>query len=110
MKAAILHEKPLQLKRRTAKTSKPFDIILNLNLSAGCKCSYVELKIPVEFEISIERLNEDKDSIIHSLKRKAIEDQCCGQTIVVEKQRRYNDNHPVGSKVGRSGKAGDHVA
>lgn len=86
MKAANLHEQPLQLKRRTVKATKPFDIILNLNLSSGCKCSYVELKIPVDFEIPTERLNEDMDSIIHNLKRKAIEDQCCGQTTVVERQ------------------------
>lgn len=40
--------------RRTARSTKPFDILLKLNFSAGCKCSYTNLKIPVDFEVRIQ--------------------------------------------------------
>ncbi|KAK6149414.1 hypothetical protein DH2020_016939 [Rehmannia glutinosa] len=86
MKAAVLHNQPLYLKRRTARSIKPFDIFLKLNFSAGCKCSYTDLKIPVDFEVSTDCLKEDKDSIIQDLKDRAIKEPCCRQTAVVERR------------------------
>ncbi|KAL8462236.1 hypothetical protein ACS0TY_033330 [Phlomoides rotata] len=86
MKAAVLHNQGLQLKRRTAKSAKPFDIFLRLNFSAGCKCLYTNLKIPVDFEIATDYLKEDKDSIIQKLKDRAIKEPSCGQTEVVERK------------------------
>lgn len=41
------------LVRRTARSTKPFDISLKLNFSAGCKCTRANLKIPVDFEVRI---------------------------------------------------------
>ncbi|KAL3821128.1 hypothetical protein ACJIZ3_007033 [Penstemon smallii] len=51
MKEAVLDKHPLYLKRRTVRTTKPFDISLRLYFSAGCKCSYTQIKIPVNFEV-----------------------------------------------------------
>ncbi|KAG8365155.1 hypothetical protein BUALT_Bualt18G0074900 [Buddleja alternifolia] len=86
MKAAVLHKQPLDLKRRTARSTKPFDIVLKLNFSAGCKCSSTRIKIPVDFEIPTESLKEDKDSIIQNLKDRVIKDPSCGQTAIVERR------------------------
>ncbi|KAL6570860.1 ditrans,polycis-polyprenyl diphosphate synthase [Orobanche gracilis] len=86
MKGAILDSQPLYLKRRTGRNIKPFDIFLKLNFGAGCKCSYTDLKIPDDFEISTDRLKDDKDSIIQELKDRAIKETCYGQTAAVEKR------------------------
>ncbi|XP_011095543.1 NAD-dependent protein deacetylase SRT1 isoform X1 [Sesamum indicum] len=86
MKAAVLHNQPLHLKRRTVRSTKPFDIILKMNFSPGCKCLYTKLKIPVDFEVSTDVVKEERDSIIQKLKDRAIKDPCCGQTAVVERR------------------------
>ncbi|GFP99893.1 NAD-dependent protein deacetylase srt1 [Phtheirospermum japonicum] len=88
MKGAVLDNQPLYLKRRTARSIKPFDIFLKLNFGAGCKCSYTDFKIPVgfEFEISADCLKEDKDSVIQDLKERAMKEPCYGQTAVVERR------------------------
>ncbi|XP_051126070.1 NAD-dependent protein deacetylase SRT1 [Andrographis paniculata] len=85
MKAAVLVNQPLHLKRRTARSTKPFDIFLKLSFGAGCKCSSTNLKIPVDFEIPTDCSKEDKNSIISRLKDQAIHDASCGQTAVVER-------------------------
>ncbi|CAA0832467.1 NAD-dependent protein deacetylase SRT1 [Striga hermonthica] len=85
MKGAVLDDQPFQLKRRTIKSAKPFDILLKLNLSAGCTCSYTNINIPVDFEISTDCLIEDKDSIIQDLKERAMKEPYYGRTAVVEK-------------------------
>lgn len=85
-KEAFLNEQPLRLKRRTASSTKPFNIILKLNLSNGCGCSCTHIRIPVDFEGSIECCNHDRDSILRKLRRKAIHDLCCGQNAVIERK------------------------
>lgn len=86
MKSTFLQDQPLHLKRRTSRSTKPFDIFLKLNFSAGCKCSSANLKIPVNFEIPIKFLLDEKDSIIQTLKNQAMNDpSSCGQTAVVER-------------------------
>ncbi|KAH6778612.1 sirtuin 1 [Perilla frutescens var. frutescens] len=86
MKAAVLHDQPLHLKRRTARSTIPFNILLKLNFSAGCKCTCANLKIPVDFEIPTDCPEEDKDSITQKLKDRAVKEPCCGQTAVVERR------------------------
>ncbi|KAL7088095.1 hypothetical protein ACP275_13G108200 [Erythranthe tilingii] len=86
MKATVLHSQPFHLKRRTARSIKPFDIFFKLNFSVGCKCSCTNLKIPVDFDISTESSKEEKDSIIQNLKDRAMKDPCCGQTALVERR------------------------
>ncbi|KAL2483695.1 NAD-dependent protein deacetylase SRT1 [Forsythia ovata] len=86
MKAAVLYKQPFDLKRRTMRTVTPFDILLKLNFSAGCKCSFTELKIPVDFGVSTECFKEDKVTVFQKLRDKAIEDPRCGQTAVVERK------------------------
>ncbi|KAK2967289.1 hypothetical protein RJ640_004855 [Escallonia rubra] len=85
MKAAVLHKQPLQLKRRTVRTSSPFNILLKLNFSDGCGCSSSQIKIPVNFKVSTDSFKRDTDSILQKLKEKAIQDPCCGQTAIVER-------------------------
>lgn len=86
MKAAVLDKQPFDLKRRTVRSVKPFDILLKLNFSAGCKCSYTELKIPVDFGVSKECFKDDKDTVFQKLREKAIEDPRCGQTAIIERK------------------------
>ncbi|CAK9148870.1 unnamed protein product [Ilex paraguariensis] len=86
MKAAVLQDQPLLLKRRTVRTANPFDILLKLNFSNGCKCSCTQIKIPVDFQASADFLKHDKDSIFQKLKDEAIQDPCCGQNAVVERK------------------------
>lgn len=85
-KEAFLNEQPLRLKRRTATSTKPFNIILKLNFSDGCGCSCTHIRIPVDFEVSVECCNHDKNSILRKLRRKAIQDLCCGQNAVIERK------------------------
>ncbi|XP_058219029.1 NAD-dependent protein deacetylase SRT1 [Rhododendron vialii] len=85
-KEAFLNEQPLRLKRRTATSTKPFNIILKLNFSDGCGCSCTHIRIPVDFEVSVECCNHDKTSILQKLRRKAIQDLCCGQNAVIERK------------------------
>ncbi|KAM7498999.1 hypothetical protein LguiA_023413 [Lonicera macranthoides] len=84
MKEAVLDKQPLRLKRRTAVSSKPFDILLKLNFSNGCGCSCSRIKIPVDFEVSMECFKNEKDSVFEELKEKAIEDPSCGQNAIIE--------------------------
>ncbi|XP_041996275.1 NAD-dependent protein deacetylase SRT1-like [Salvia splendens] len=86
MKAAVLYDQPLHLKRRTARSTKHLDVFLTLQFSAGCKCTHADLKIPVDFEIPTDSLKEEKDSIIEKLKERAVREACCGQTAVVERR------------------------
>ncbi|CAN4103912.1 unnamed protein product [Withania somnifera] len=86
MKAAILHKQPLYLKRRTVKSANPFNIMMKLNFSDGCKCSSAEIKIPIDFKISADVFKDDKDSILQKLRESAIADPSCGQTDVIEKK------------------------
>ncbi|KAK4355165.1 hypothetical protein RND71_024136 [Anisodus tanguticus] len=102
MKATVLDKQPLQLKRRswvqavettscrnarrTVKSANPFNIMMKLNFSDGCKCSSAEIKIPIDFKISAHVFNDDKDSILQNLRESAIVDPSCGQTAVIEKK------------------------
>ncbi|KAF7140058.1 hypothetical protein RHSIM_Rhsim06G0229800 [Rhododendron simsii] len=85
-KEAFLNEQPLRLKRRTATSTKPFNIILKLNFSDGCGCSCTHIRIPVDFEVSVECCNHDKNSILRKLRHKAVQDLCCGQNAVIERK------------------------
>ncbi|KAL2245220.1 UNVERIFIED_CONTAM: NAD-dependent protein deacetylase SRT1 [Sesamum indicum] len=75
MKAAVLHNQPLHLKRRTVRSTKPFDIILKMNFSPGCKCLYTKLKIPVDFEFTNGARNDQMLRINHSLKANINQEQ-----------------------------------
>ncbi|KAI5674691.1 hypothetical protein M9H77_15055 [Catharanthus roseus] len=86
MKAAILDKQPLHLKRRTVRRAKPFDILLKLNFSDGCKCLCTEFKIPVDFQVSTDYFEGDKNSIFQRLRDRAMEDPSCGQTALIKKK------------------------
>ncbi|WMV39991.1 hypothetical protein MTR67_033376 [Solanum verrucosum] len=86
MKAAVLDKQPLYLKRRTVKSTNPFNIMMKLNFSDGCKCSSAEITIPIDFKISADVFKDDKDSILQNLRESALTDPSCGQTSVIEKK------------------------
>ncbi|XP_019196857.1 PREDICTED: NAD-dependent protein deacetylase SRT1 [Ipomoea nil] len=86
MKTAILHKEPLHLKRRTVKTANPFHIIMKLNFSEGCKCVSAEIKIPVDFMVSVNNIKEDNNVIFDKLREEAIADPSCGQTALIERE------------------------
>ncbi|KAJ9182523.1 hypothetical protein P3X46_006509 [Hevea brasiliensis] len=83
-KAAILHEQPFNLKRRTV-TTEAFEILLKLNFSDGCGCLCTQINIPFGFKGLNGCCNLDKDTVIQDLREKAIQDICCGQNAVIER-------------------------
>lgn len=86
MKAAVLHQQPFQLKRRTAWMAKPFDVLLKLNFSEGCGCSCSQITIPVDFQVSRDGFKRDKEYVFQKLKDKAIQDSSCGQSARIERK------------------------
>ncbi|KAG9159966.1 hypothetical protein Leryth_005710 [Lithospermum erythrorhizon] len=95
MKDAVLDKQPFHLKRRTARNTKPFDALLNLNFSDGCKYSTTQIKVPVDFEVPIVTLKNEKDSIFEKLRRRAINNPFCGQTAVVERKPKLVSRNEV---------------
>ncbi|XP_043810907.1 NAD-dependent protein deacetylase SRT1 isoform X5 [Manihot esculenta] len=84
-KAAVLHEQPFNLKRRTV-TTEAFEILLKLNFSDGCGCLCTQINIPFGFKGLNDCSKHDKDSAIQDLREKAIQDSCCGQNVVIERK------------------------
>ncbi|KAJ6754063.1 putative proteinD-DEPENDENT PROTEIN DEACETYLASE SRT1 [Salix purpurea] len=84
-KAAVLHDQPFNLKRRTAPADA-FEILLKLNFIDGCGCPSIQINVPVNFKVSSDCFNLDKDLTIRNLKEKAIEDLCCGQNALIERK------------------------
>lgn len=84
-KAAVLHDQPFNLKRRTAP-AEAFEILLKLNFSDGCGCPSIQINVPVNFKVSSDCFNLDKESAIQNLKERAIQDLCCGQNALIERK------------------------
>uniref|UniRef100_A0A6N2NA89 protein acetyllysine N-acetyltransferase n=1 Tax=Salix viminalis TaxID=40686 RepID=A0A6N2NA89_SALVM len=84
-KAAVLHDQPFNLKRRTAP-AEAFEILLKLNFIDGCGCPSIQINVPVNFKVSSDCFNLDKDLTIQNLKEKAIQDLCCGQNALIERK------------------------
>lgn len=83
-KEAILQMQPFRLKRRTMQ-AKSFELVLKVNFIDGCGCQSVEINIPIDFKVSIDCFNPDKDSVLQRLRDTAIQDLCCGQNAVIER-------------------------
>ncbi|KAB1215098.1 NAD-dependent protein deacetylase SRT1 [Morella rubra] len=83
-KAATLHMQPFRLKRRTMR-SKSFELVLKLNFSDGCGCQSAEINIPVDFKVSTDCFNLEKDAMLQKLRDMAIRDLCCGLSAVTER-------------------------
>ncbi|KAG6689983.1 hypothetical protein I3842_11G200900 [Carya illinoinensis] len=84
-KAAILHMQPFRLKRRTMR-ARSFELVLRLNFSDGCGCQSAEMNVPVDFKVSTDCLNLEKDVILQKLRDTAMQDLCCGLNAVVERK------------------------
>ncbi|KAK7842277.1 nad-dependent protein deacetylase srt1 [Quercus suber] len=83
-KEAILQMQPFRLKRRTMQ-AKSFELVLKVNFIDGCGCQSVEINIPIDFKVSIDCFNPDKDAVLQRLRDTAIQDLCCGQNAVIER-------------------------
>ncbi|CAK7324497.1 unnamed protein product [Dovyalis caffra] len=84
-KAAVLHDQPFNLKRRTTPT-EAFEIMLKLNFIDGCGCPSIQINVPFNLKVSTDCFNLEKDSTIQNLKQKAIQDLCCGQNAQIERK------------------------
>ncbi|KAI4306222.1 hypothetical protein L6164_029515 [Bauhinia variegata] len=84
-KAAILDRQPFRLKRRTV-WDKAFEMVLRLNLGDGCGCSSVEIDVPVDFQVSTDCFDFDKDVVFQKLSDKAAVESKCGQNAVLERK------------------------
>lgn len=85
LKAAILCEQPFLLKRRTMER-KSLEMVLKLNLSDGCACTFSDIKLPVNFKVSGNSSNPDKNVVLQELRNAAIQDPSCGQNAIIEKE------------------------
>ncbi|XP_021669720.2 NAD-dependent protein deacetylase SRT1 isoform X2 [Hevea brasiliensis] len=85
-KAAILHEQPFNLKRRTV-TTETFEILLKLDFSDGCGCLCTQINIPFGFKVLNDCFKLDKDAAMQDLREKAIQDFGCGQNAVIERKK-----------------------
>lgn len=84
-KAAVLHEQPFQLKRRTERT-KVFEMVLKINLSNGCGCLCSQINIPFDPKVTTDCSTPDKDAVLQKLRDTAIQGLCCGQNAIIEKK------------------------
>lgn len=83
LKVATLNKQPFLLKRETI-AKRSLCIMLKMNLSQGCGCSYTTIDFPVDFEAPITDINHGKDAVIQKLRETAIRDNYCGQLSLVE--------------------------
>ncbi|KAF8031718.1 hypothetical protein BT93_D0821 [Corymbia citriodora subsp. variegata] len=90
-KAAVLHEQPFLLKRRTERT-KVFEMVLKINLSDGCGCLCSQINIPFDPKISTNCSNPNKDAVLQNLRDTAIQGLCCGQNAIVGKKIKLAPN------------------
>ncbi|KAF7831269.1 NAD-dependent protein deacetylase SRT1 [Senna tora] len=84
-KAATLDRQPFRLKRRTV-SNKVFEMVLKLNFSDGCGCSSIEIDVPIDFKVSTDCFNFDKDVVFQKLRDKAVVEPKCGQNAVIERK------------------------
>ncbi|XP_057431257.1 NAD-dependent protein deacetylase SRT1-like [Lotus japonicus] len=61
-------------------------MVLKLNFGDGCGCSSLEIDVPVDFKVSNDCINFDKDVIFQKLRDKAIRKSKCRQNAVVERK------------------------
>lgn len=85
LKEATLDKQPFLLKRRTVK-AKPVEVTLRLNLSDGCGCSYIQINLPVDYKLSPNSINCDKEVVFQKLRTRALEDPSCGQKAIIERR------------------------
>lgn len=85
LKSALLSKQPFLLRRETLK-SRPLKMVVRLNFSDGCGCQFSSIDFPVDFQASMDIINQDKNIVIQRLRDMAIQDQCCGQLSLVERK------------------------
>ncbi|KAI6688711.1 hypothetical protein NL676_025539 [Syzygium grande] len=90
-KAAVLHEQPFLLKRRTERT-KVFEMVLKINFSDGCGCLCSQINIPFDPRVSTDCSTPDKDAILQKLRDTAIQGRCCGQNAIIGKKIKLAPN------------------
>ncbi|CAB4278218.1 unnamed protein product [Prunus armeniaca] len=83
-KSAVLQKEPFQLKRRTLQ-AKSFEMVMKFNFIDSCGCPSTEIIVPLNFKVSRDCFELDKDAILQKLRHTAIQESCCGQNAVVER-------------------------
>ncbi|KAL5798125.1 hypothetical protein ACOSQ2_002945 [Xanthoceras sorbifolium] len=89
LKKAVLHKQPFMLKRKIMKT-RSFIMVLKLNFCNGCGSQCAVVEFPVNFEERADSISHDKDAVIQQLRDAAIENQCCGQSSLVERKQTHS--------------------
>ncbi|XP_078162977.1 sirtuin 1 isoform X2 [Carex rostrata] len=84
MKCALMQKQPFVLKRETVQR-KPFKILLTLNLSDGCGCSFSQIEWPINFQVKKKSLSLDRDKVVNELRDLAERESCCGQEVLLER-------------------------
>ncbi|XP_038900035.1 NAD-dependent protein deacetylase SRT1 [Benincasa hispida] len=84
-KSATLQSQPFLLKRRTVK-AKSFEMVLRLNFSEGCGSSHAEINIPVDFKVSADCMNLNKEVVFQRLIDETVQDSFCGKNAVIERK------------------------
>ncbi|GAB4845947.1 ditrans,polycis-polyprenyl diphosphate synthase [Ancistrocladus abbreviatus] len=95
LKSAILEKQPFVLKRRSTRTTEPFEVILKINFSDGCRCPFAQIRVPVNFKISRRCPRYDKEDIFQKLRGAASEDPQCGQIEVIERKANLSPKYDV---------------
>ncbi|TQD80325.1 hypothetical protein C1H46_034123 [Malus baccata] len=83
-KSAILQKEPFQLKRRTLQ-GKSFDMVLKINFIDSCGCPSTEIVVHLNLKVPEDNLQLDKDAILQKLRHTAVQESCCGQNAIVER-------------------------
>ncbi|XP_031744759.1 uncharacterized protein LOC101212255 isoform X6 [Cucumis sativus] len=84
-KSTTLQSQPFLLKRRTVK-EKSFEMVLRLNFSEGCGSSHAEINVPVDFKVSADCMNLDKEVVFQRLIEETVQDSFCGKSAVIERK------------------------
>lgn len=95
LKAAVLDKQPFVLKRRSVRIVEPFEVVLKINFIDACRCRYAQINIPVNFKISRECPQYDKDAIFQNMRETAVQDFHCGQYEIIERRAKLSPKYDI---------------
>ncbi|CAO2835754.1 unnamed protein product [Amaranthus hypochondriacus] len=95
LKGAVLDKQPYVLKRRSVRIVEPFEMVLKINFIDACRCRCVQIKIPVNFKISRQCPQYDKEAIFHTLREAGMQDSHCGQYEVIERKANLSPKYDI---------------
>ncbi|KAG9134190.1 hypothetical protein Leryth_024029, partial [Lithospermum erythrorhizon] len=84
LKSALLEKQLFTLKRETLRT-RPLKIMLKINFSDGCACSFTSTEFFMNFQELTYEINQANDDVIQNLRNTAVQAQSCGQIVEIER-------------------------